>query len=994
MIENPQRQVILIVVVALVALFLCWSEEPNLGLDLEGGTQLVYELPIEEAIKQNQLDEDADPQAVIQQTLAIIGNRIDPTGVREAVITQRGDRQFMVELPRVTRAEAQLIKSQIQNLGKLEMRALAEDTYAKDGVQFDLAEETRRLQEWMDKDAADGRTNRERLAEDPHHIQQFNTLPATNGGRQNQEHFLWYAAQVLPSMRDPSRWDLAFSQHPQRTWNVVAAFTPAEFAAAPPAAEGNQKPFLVELYPINLHEVHFTGEDMDANAVRAGPHPETGAPSVYYGLTGTKQTDYADFSEEYIGKPSAIILNQLVQSAPSFQGRIFGNGIIQGQFTNPEAQALAKVIRTGSLKVKPVPISDRTIGPTLGAKSIELGQISIAVGGALVLMFILAYYRLAGLVAFVGLALNVFLIYAAVLFIRATITLPGIAGLVLTMGMAVDANILIYERIREELARGKDLLRAGRAGFDRAMVTILDANVTTFIAGVVLYNVGVGPVRGFAVTLMIGILTTLFTAFFVSRVVFHYMIEREVLKSFQVAGWFDRLRFDFVRAGKVAFSLSVVAVLVGLAVTLWVPADRKLGLDFMGGAAMELSLAEPQTARGLEQRLLDDDEFRSEFPNPLVATIDDVDEAGQSRSFSVKVKLSEAMRDRVTAEKAAALEAGEDYEPFYKRQLKELLAPVLVADAFSHAESVEVPGGALEEAEVHVHFTSPVEVEAARQLLVQRVSEAATVAPLDDPEATQTDALLVNFPVTPGTPPTQLTADVTEALDGLQDTAGNEVALSEPIPNAEDISPRMVGQLRMSAIAAMLISLFLIVMYIRIRFHEYKYGFAAVAALVHDVTITLSVVVLFNYLGLVNAEIDLAMIAAFLTIIGYSINDTIVIFDRIRENVMDNERLGESRESFGDLINRSINQTLSRTILTSGTTLFVVLAQFLVNRGSGSALEGFSFAMLVGILLGTYSTMFIASPVVLWLRNRESGGSAATGADPVSNPTASVPANA
>ena len=241
------------------------------------------------------------------------------------------------------------------------------------------------------------------------------------------------------------------------------------------------------------------------------------------------------------------------------------------------------------------------------------------------------------------------------------------------------------------------------------------------------------------------------------------------------------------------------------------------------------------------------------------------------------------------------------------------------------------------------------------------------------PAEGQANNVFVEFPVRKEANETEITDMVALALEGLKDANGEPFALSNPIPSAEVIGDRMVGELRTAATGAMIISLFLIVMYIRLRFREYKYGLAAVAALVHDVIISLVLVVFFNAMGLTTAEIDLPMIAAFLTIIGYSINDTIVIFDRVRENLSEKQRLGDTKESFGDLLNRSINQTLSRTILTSGTTLFVVLAVFIVNRGSGSGLEGFSFAMIIGILSGTYSTMFIASPLVLWLRNREAG---------------------
>lgn len=963
MIENARRQAILVVLVTALAVIFAVKDKPALGLDLSGGTQLIYELDIPGARSAGELPPDVSDSEVMTETLSILGERIDPAGTRDPVITKRGEFGVLIELPDVGETEAEIIKRQIETLGRLEMRLLATPEYNEEGVRFELDDEKKRLEDWL---ALEG--NMDMVREFPERVDVFNTLSTAEGGRNNQEHLWWYPAKVMPSPRDSTRWDFADSVGQNQSF-VVGTFDSQEYAAGPPPKQGKDDPYLVEFYPVNMHAVHFTGEDMNAAGVRATTNPDDGTPCVQYEIAAGKKAAYADWSGDNKGNRSAIILNGFVKSAPSFLGRILNRGIITGRFTVQEAADLAKVIKTGSLQVKPEFVSSTTIGATLGARSINRGLWSICIGGVLVLLFILAYYRLAGMVAFTAIALNLLLIYGVVLFVKATITLPGIAGLVLTMGMAVDANILIYERIREEIKKGKELLQAVRTGFDRAMVTILDANITTFIAGVVLYNVGVGPVRGFAVTLMVGILTSLFAALVVTRLVFHYLIEGKKLTEFRAAGWFTGLSFDFVSKGRAAFVASVVFLVLGLGyVSVGVSTDRMLGLDFTGGASMQVSLADSRTEQQVRQEL--PPAFTDEYPDPLINSL-----GGEGKSFSIKVKLTSDQRDKLDRDKAAAKAAGESYEPPFKSLLLQGDSLPLVARAFSDVTNLEMPSGPTNLGTAEVHFANPVKLDDVRASLARYGEATVSSANPNDPEdVTEARNVFVEIPVRKSVPASEIENMIAVALDELVDESGEQVALSNPIPSAEVIGSRMVGELRTAAIGAMVLSLFLIVMYIRLRFREYKYGIAAVIALVHDVLVTFCVVVVLNATGLVNAEIDLPMIAAFLTIIGYSINDTIVIFDRVRENTSEHERLGDSKETFPQLVNRSINQTLSRTILTSGTTLFVVLAVFLVNKGSGSGLEGFSFALIIGILSGTYSTMFIASPLILWLRAREEGG--------------------
>lgn len=982
LLKNARSQSIFVLIVSAIAIWLMLSYPFQLGLDLKGGTQLIYEADLDLAIQNNELRPDVDRNAVMDEMVSIIAERADPEGVKEVLVARRGDQQILIELPAMSEAEAQAVEKRISTLGLLEFRAVATDDYRQDGVQFNLQEEKKRLTDWLDQNNGEMRTL---LAADPDEIRKFHALQPDQGGvLVGVDKLKWFPRKIRPGYKNKHVWDHAMSQASGSY--AVPLFTPEQYGASPdemlarveaeiaehnrtsrdkidPTSAGDRV-FLIEYVPINMHEVGFKGEQLDSTSVRA-TRDEAGLPAVTYEFNTDTRDAYAEFSERYLNKQSAIILNGYVTSAPTFEGRIFGPGQIRGGFTQQEAADLVKVLKTGSLKVRPTRVSKIAIGATLGAESVRLGLISIVVGALLVLVFIAYYYRMSGIVAFIGLALNVFFILGIMQFIRATFTLPGLAGIVLTIGMAVDANILIYERIREEVKRGKALLQAVTAGFDRAMVTILDANITTFLVGVVLYNIGIGPIRGFAVTLMVGIVTSLFTAFFICRLVFHYLLETGAMKEFRAAEWFRNLRLRYLSYARPAIAASLVVILGGLIyVFTSVDKERMLGLDFTGGANLRVVLEQPITAAELRDRLAKHDEFNQDFPNPLINTSGGVED-GKAREFGLKLKLNDEKLARYNEAREQAKRENREFVPPYVGMLHEALDGLLVSRAFDKAAVRSLPEvTSVKAGEIMLHFATPVEVKALQEHLAGSLTGVAVNA---DDQAQSRD-VFVEYQTASASTPDQVFLEVRDAIgENFLDASGQPVSLSNPIPEAEEIGGRMVGELRNAAIAAMVLSWFLIVMYIRLRFHEYRYGVAAVAALIHDVLVAFIAVVIANSLGIVNAEIDLSMIAAFLTIVGYSVNDTIVIFDRIRENISDAKRLGDNRTPFAGLLNLSINQTMQRTILTTGATLFVVIAQFVINRGSGSSLEGFSFALIVGMLAGTYSTIFIACPLVLWL---------------------------
>jgi protein-export membrane protein SecD/preprotein translocase SecF subunit len=975
MLENPRRQLLLVLLAIVAGLVCAFVFEVPLGHDLKGGTQLRYEVP-QEVLDKIGAKEGVPVARIMQEAISVITERIDPAGVLDPLIAPSGDTGILIELPWFeNKQDLDAVLARIANLGKLEMRMVAEDGYLDAAVKFTMAAETQRLKNWLATPE-----NKALIAEDYRNIAAFNE--SVTGGPLAFGNLKWYPRLIRPDVKDPERkaWDRSFSTFPKLQGSVVKAYEDADYNNGIVPDAMRQKPakdqFLVEFVALNMKETSFGGEDLDPAGVGPGQHD--GRIGVSYSIKASRSGDYAEWSDRHKGKCSAIVLNGVVKSAPEFISKISGNGIITGDFTNEEVDELVKVLKTGSLRVEPELMSRESIGPTLGDAAIRRGAISLVAGAVLVFSFMLFYYRAAGTIACVTLVLNVFLLWAAMLFMQATITLPGLGGIVLTLGMAVDANVLIYERIREELAKGKDLLRAVRAGFDRAMSAILDSNITTLLVGLVLYNVGVGPVRGFAVTLMVGVVTTVFTQFFVTRLLFHYALERNWLADYRPRTLFANLNVDYVRYIKPCVTASALVIVAGLAyATLVAPREITLGIDFTGGANLRVMLATPATEAEVKDALAADQPFNSQYKNVQVNRYGDANPDGTGNQFNIRLKLDDAQRARIAddrkAHRAARTAAEENdqppppaYEPPYVAELRRVFAGRLVKPAFSEATLAPAPRETnLQFAMIDVFLQQPVEIAKAVAQMQKGLSQCSVRA-IGDDAATQGKDLRIEWKTPAGTKPWEVPLLVQKQIAGLLDTNGAPVSLSEPFPDATEIQGRLVNDLRNAAIGALVIAWLLIVLYLRVRFHQYKYGIAAVVALIHDVLVALVVVVLCNHLGLVHAELNLAMIACFLTIIGYSVNDTIVIFDRIRENATDNARLGVV-EPFRALINRALNQTMSRTLLTSGLTLLVVIAQFAVNWGSESDLESFAFAMIIGMVSGVYSTIYIAAPILIWL---------------------------
>ena len=548
----------------------------------------------------------------------------------------------------------------------------------------------------------------------------------------------------------------------------------------------------------------------------------------------------------------AIVLDNIVYSAPSVtSGPIAGGSTqITGNFTVLEAQDLANVLRAGKLPASADIVQSVVVGPSLGQEAITSGFISFAIAGLIIFLWMLFYYGRAGVFADIALLFNILLMFGILVSINSVLTLPGIAGIVLTIGMSIDANVIIFERIREELRNGKALTQAIHDGFSHAITSVLDANITTFLTGAVLFIFGSGPIKGFATTLMIGIITTIFTAVFITRLLIDWYVAKGKDLSFSTSltkNLLDNVNVDFLSKRKLWYAISGILILISLGSMFTRGFDQ--GIDFVGG-----------------------------------------------RSYQVRFK------NPVETQKVASL-------------LKKSLGSVEVK-TFGAANQVRI----------------------------------STKYKYND-ESTQTDN------------------EIQEILyKDLQPVMGEQISYDEfmsgeglGVMKSDKTGPSIAEDIKSSAVWAIIGSLIIIFGYILVRFRKWQFSMGAVAALTHDVIITLGAFSLLYSVMPFSLEIDQQFIAAILTVIGYSLNDTVIIFDRIREEI------GKSGWS-AQTLNHAISTTLSRTLNTSLTTLLTLLAIFIFG---GETLRGFMFAMIIGVVVGTYSSIFVATPLVYDSSKRE-----------------------
>jgi SecD/SecF fusion protein len=571
--------------------------------------------------------------------------------------------------------------------------------------------------------------------------------------------------------------------------------------------------------------------ELTGNAIRFARvgHDAVGQAQIEFTLTSEGADIFSKVTGENIGHLLAIVLDGRLISAPVIKGEIGANGVIEGHFKDEEAQSLASALNN-PLQV-PVKIqSESSVDPTLGKDTVASGVRSAIIGTLLVAGFMACYYLLAGVVADLALITNIIILLGVMCSIGTTLTLPGIAGVVLTIGMAVDANVLIFERIREESEKGKSLRGALAAGYSRAFGTIFDSHVTTLISSIILIFMGTGPIKGFGVTLTIGVAASLFTALVVTRLIFDFMISQGWVKQLKMFHFFGVTKIDFMKVATPAFIATWTLIIVGLGYGVAVRGHNMMGIDFAGG---------------------------------------------DSKTFSFSQKVTQKDIGAVLA------------------KIPEVKDPVIQYQR-------DVGGG--------------------------------------------TEVLRVTSPIGTG--------------DKVADAITKDFAAQKYIvTGTEHVGATIGKEIQMIAIGASALSLLGILFYVAVRY-EFYFAVGAVVAVFHDVLLTIGCYCLTGLFG-EGRQFNATMVAAVLTIIGFSINDTIVIFDRIREDL----KIGV-RGSFKEIINKALNQTLSRTIITSGTVFLATVSLYVFG---GGAINDFAYTFLVGIITGTYSSIYIASYLVLKL---------------------------
>lgn len=1049
---------------AILVILSGWWENPDrpgpkLGVDLRGGVNIIGQLNLEA------LDDPDAPIGAEQITAqAIIPNllrRVDPSGTKEIMIRALGTDKIEVTIPDVDLNEADEIWYRLAKTGHLQFRIAADTRFHLPIIT--LASDL----------ALKGDTSRTVMRDGKVMARWYNLARVDRDGQEDPD-------DIIPIKFVPS--SANYLVRDKRTGQLIDMMTfqlgndqdaQGRRFAEQLAARGIDTPQMLMVEPeterSDVQGKHLTG-------IRSS-RDETGRPSVNFDLNsdGARRMSYLTTLHKPKGEGSeyllGIVLDNTIHSAPAIQTPIHGSGRITGSFTQSEINDLIINLRSGKIDValNKNPISKQYIESSLGKELRDKGFLAIGASFLLVLVFMIFYYRFAGIVASIALLLNLAFILALIMAIRQPLTLTGLAGLVLTVGMSVDANVLIFERIREELNRGAALRMAIRNGFDKATVTIVDANVTTLITALVLYVIGTEQIKGFAVTLILGILMSMFTAIYCSRTVFEIAERKRWINKLSMLQILGKRSFDFLSKRAITIAMSCVLIVAGI-VGIVSLGSKILDHDLRGGSTAQVVFNQTMDEDAIEDTLnnlgLEHNNEEIEFTvtkmrNPNLENVFKIDsnlpsydgndssEAWKqldeilAEQFEGKLRLhhvditssatpsvspdnqSGQINRKVTPDfwnlTAPALihnfqigpmtmlqdpttDPGQQEEAKKEETKKEAESntgeqqtggdstsadPDLGGADQDPPENTQTGDGALpqlpagdngsdvdetpksfdvETVTVNLKFANMISGKAITTLLVQSASRLND-KDIEESQITVTPAVLdedTNAALT-------LSKDWTVKLqvadaDSILNSWSSEFNAKPYFPVTGGVGGQIAKETQYQALAAVIASLLGIIAYVWIRFQNVAFGLAAVVALIHDVLIVLGAIALSHYvagaLGFIlmdDFKISLPVVAALLTIIGYSLNDTIVVFDRIREV------RGKRSELNEEMINSSISQTLSRTILTSLTTFIVV---FILYVFGGDAIHGFAFALTVGVIVGTYSSIFVASPALLWLMNR------------------------
>jgi SecD/SecF fusion protein len=859
MFSSLRGRIILILAVLAVCAWQLYSKQIKLGLDLQGGMHLALEVEDPDGTLTDEAKAD-----MIDRAERIVRTRVDELGVEEPLIQKVGDERLVVELAGI--ADEDRAKSILNRAAFLEFKiveptteidrvlpridrvlvaTIGEEELRRQGVTTDtsgVAGPAGSIEDFFGARRADSTaatSDSARAAGDSaaaaagdtvNVLRPFSSLLQTGDvvgtyfvAPENVERIQRWLAMPEVQLVIPRDLSLNFEAQPQ-----VAALRPVR-----------------RLYVLQRQAV-MTGDALqDALAAR---DPQFNQAQVQFQLTRTAGRRFGEVTGQHVGDYLAIVLDDQVMSAPVIRSRIQDRGQIDlGSAELEEARDLALLLRAGALPARLMVVEQRSVGPSLGQDSINQGMIAGLIGLAFVIVIMIGFYRYAGTLAVIALGAYVLIVLGVLAMLDATLTLPGLAGFILSVGMAVDSNVLIFERIREELDRGRAPRTAVEEGFTMALSAIVDSNVTTLIAGLVLFQFGTGPVKGFAVTLSIGIIASLFSAIYITKTLFMIHLSRTAPSDPISIGkhgegrLFGNANYQYIERRRTAYlvsgSLMAVGVVAMVINTATIGSWLKYGVDFTGGTLVQVEFNQPVTQA----------DILGAVGGPGTAQ---VTRFGEENVYVVRL----ANQEGVTEEQ------------------------------------------------------------------------------------------------------------VSQNVEGQLATAFGQGTFQ--VVRTELVGPTIGAELQRTAVVAMLLTFLLTLIYLAIRF-EFRFGLAAVIATAHDIVLTMCFIALFR------VEMLLPTIAAILTIVGYSLNDTIVVFDRIRENL---NAKGGRRENPITLINRSINETLPRTVMTGLSVLATLLALLIFGP---LVLRDFALVMLLGIICGTYSSIFIGSPALVEIQKRFGEGETA-----------------
>jgi SecD/SecF fusion protein len=1066
-------RVALILSTILVSTFVVLFGEFKLGVDLKGGVILVYEI---NELETKELRRGSNENTWdMSQLLAVITKRLNPTGLKEIVVRPFGAKQVEIVVPEVDPAEIENIKKTLRTAGVLQFMIVASEG-DREVLDAARAQAERKDEARFERSVIDPLTRKEVTGDEKKERQVGYWAKLVHEAGENTP-IRAYDTVRTGFLRDARTGEFLELTPQQRQ---LYANSQSTFEAFLKERGTNNVDVLMVFDP----DFAIRGDDL---AVAYAGHDESFRPAIHFTMRTEGSHKMGYVTQENLHRKLAIIFDQELLSAPEIQSKITDNGQITGNFAQEEVDFIVGILKHGSMPVvmQKNPISENQIGSILGMDTIVRGSWSIVVSVVLVLGFTWVYYRFSGFVACCALILNLLLTLAIMILFQAPLTLPGLAGLVLTVGMSVDSNVLIFERMREELSRGAALRMAIRNGFDRAMVTIVDSNLTTLLTAFVLYFIGTDQVKGFGITLILGIVTSMYTAIFCARTVFDIGERTRWLKTLTMMQLIPPPKIDWVKLFAPATIGSVVIILIGLVATV----ARGTGLfdiDLAGGTsvtfilkepmpveqvrakleevlpkvidaktnnaveftAYELSLTggreKPQSVYKVDSSLQNIEQLKTKIREALrtpdgqdllktyrveVSAVEerapehpmepvikagppDAKSSGKSKAAEPPASKSDAKKDTKADEKGDGKPAapenpgdcddGEQVQDAAKSDQAEQKAtpadsPPAATKATAGDQKAEATTPAAQpSAEVSAPTTSPPMTEkpavsAARPTVKSTATlrfpgSPISAASLKEFIKTGAKAAInqelsnidVNNPKWDGQDNStfeewKVTLPVSQAeATAIFDRVQNDLNSSVVWQTSSEIGGQVSADTRLRAAGAIVVSLLGIVAYMWFRFQKAVWGIAAVVALAHDTLVMLGgiavsywLVGLLGFAGVEQFKISLPVIAAFLTLIGYSVNDTIVIFDRVREI------RGKSPHLTRQMLNDAVNLTMSRTILTSGTVFIVVVVLYFFG---GPGIHAFAFSLVIGVISGTYSTVFIAAPLLLWMFNREAAG--------------------